>query len=388
MYWIETVKTAYTINLESRNKCAAMIDRIVKEDPSYWPHGCDLAGFNDLYMVRKAADNEPVGFVGWQLRQEKMARVGYYAIGILPEYRKQGFAKDAVAGLLEKCASLVDTVRAFIMPHNGPSHALAESLGVPVIHKMATKAAAKAIAPLWQRLLPSVATGVGTAGLWDAKMHPDKGYGLDQWDKNRASDFLLNGVFGGVGGGLIQKSFDPAMAAHSGKLLTLGASTAMTGPIVKNVGIRAPAWLDSVTKKNLADASKGPSMDPKALAMIVGGGAIAGAGLMGANMLRKAMLNSAASRQQGRVKVTLPTKAEGDAETSVDLPASDMNISATLMSAMGRDTRRRLREESSQRKWKRNASGRLLTNGTPLRDVEVLDGAPDEKAAYLNLLTS
>ena len=119
------------------------MEKVRREDPSYWPYGLDMknhiAAGGNVYMIRSASTREPVGFTGWQEFQEKAAsgapiKVGYYSIGILPEFRNNGFAKAAVAQLLKVKAASVDQVKAFIVPHNAPSHRLAESLGVPVVH--------------------------------------------------------------------------------------------------------------------------------------------------------------------------------------------------------------------------------------------------------------
>jgi RimJ/RimL family protein N-acetyltransferase len=77
------------------------------------------------------------GFVGWQELCKNNKRVGSYYIGILPEYRGNGMAKEAVAKILQKKAAQVDYVRAFVMPHNDKSRQLANSLGIPVVHSVA-----------------------------------------------------------------------------------------------------------------------------------------------------------------------------------------------------------------------------------------------------------
>lgn len=136
-------KSASVINSAARREVEDIMDRIYREDSSNWPYGCSIRGHletgGNVYMVRSASTREPVGFTGWQEFQEKAAsgkpiKVGYYSIGILPEFRQNGFAKAAVAQLLKIKAASVDQVKAFIVPHNAPSHQLAESLGVPVVH--------------------------------------------------------------------------------------------------------------------------------------------------------------------------------------------------------------------------------------------------------------
>lgn len=126
----------------SKEACQDIVDRIVREDPSKWPYGCDLAGFNGgLYLIREKSASIPVGFAGWQTRNElsggNFQKVGYYSIGILPHYRQNGFAKEAVAKLLAIKAAGVDCVRALVVEGNRPSLSLAASLGVPVLLKKA-----------------------------------------------------------------------------------------------------------------------------------------------------------------------------------------------------------------------------------------------------------
>jgi GNAT superfamily N-acetyltransferase len=106
-----------------------ILNNIYKENPTHWPNGLSAEHFDGgLYMVRKQASREPVGFVGWQERREGFDKVGYYSIGILPEHRRNGFAKQAVAQLIEKKASEVDVVKALVMSNNKPSLSLAEKL--------------------------------------------------------------------------------------------------------------------------------------------------------------------------------------------------------------------------------------------------------------------
>ena len=126
----------YTLNPSARAECEHIMGKIYSEDPSYWPYGLTVSGHNGgMYMIRQASTNEAVGFTGWQERAEDGKRVGYYSVGVLPEYRGNGFAKRAVSQLLAKKASTVDKVQAFIMSHNRKSMNMANSLGVPITHK-------------------------------------------------------------------------------------------------------------------------------------------------------------------------------------------------------------------------------------------------------------
>lgn len=115
-----------------------LMDRIYNEDPSYWPYGLNVrAGDTDVFLIRDNMTKQACGFVGWQELCKNNKRVGSYYIGILPEYRGNGMAKEAVAKILQKKAAQVDYVRAFVMPHNDKSRQLANSLGIPVVHSVA-----------------------------------------------------------------------------------------------------------------------------------------------------------------------------------------------------------------------------------------------------------
>ena len=119
--------------MDDRAACRNIMDSIYKENPSYWPYGLDMRGLDGgAYLIRKTASDEPVGFVGWQERAEGPRKIGSYAVGVLPEFRKQGFAKKAVKLILQEKAAGVDEVRAYICPHNEASLHLADRLKVPV----------------------------------------------------------------------------------------------------------------------------------------------------------------------------------------------------------------------------------------------------------------
>jgi RimJ/RimL family protein N-acetyltransferase len=117
-----------------------ILDIIYNENPDHWPNGLSSDHFDGgLYVVKKQASSEPVGFVGWQERREDFNKVGYYSVGVLEKYRRNGFAKQAITQLLQKKASGVDIVKALIMKDNTPSISLAEKLdGVVMDVKQAT----------------------------------------------------------------------------------------------------------------------------------------------------------------------------------------------------------------------------------------------------------
>lgn len=124
------VKSAY--DLSGRMEAQAIMDRIYNEDPSYWPYGLGIPGHDGVYLIRDKMTKQAAGFVGWQQMMEGGRLIGSYSIGILPEYRGHGFAKEAVAKILREKAAGVDEVRSYVMPHNQKSKALAASLRVPV----------------------------------------------------------------------------------------------------------------------------------------------------------------------------------------------------------------------------------------------------------------
>lgn len=123
-------KQAY--DLSGRMEAQAIMDRIYNEDSSYWPYGLGIPGHDGVYLIRDKMTKQAAGFVGWQQMMEGGRLIGSYSIGILPEYRGHGFAKEAVAKILREKAAGVDEVRSYVMPHNQKSKALAASLGVPV----------------------------------------------------------------------------------------------------------------------------------------------------------------------------------------------------------------------------------------------------------------
>lgn len=153
-----TVKSA-----SSKQVTANIIETIRKEDPSFWPYGVSV-GHHDggLFLIREASSKEPVGFTGWQRRNDGLKKVAYYSIGILPEHRSKGYAKEAVSMLREKLASEIDEFRAFIVPHNEPSIGLAKALDIPIEHDVRKEAHVKeALGPLLSKLTSPAARTLG-----------------------------------------------------------------------------------------------------------------------------------------------------------------------------------------------------------------------------------
>lgn len=128
-------KSASAYDVSSLQEVNSIMDKIYKENPSYWPYGLHAAGHDSLYIIRDKMTKAAAGFVGWQEDHDKLGRkIGSYTIGILPEYRNNGFAKEAVAKVLSMKSGEVDEVRAYVVPGNKPSEGLANSLGVPVFN--------------------------------------------------------------------------------------------------------------------------------------------------------------------------------------------------------------------------------------------------------------
>jgi len=123
-HYTDFVKSASAIN-EAKD----IMSSIYQENPSHWPNGLSAEHFDGgLYLVRKSASQQPVGFVGWQERNDGMQKVGYYSVGILPKFRRVGFAKEAVTKLIAEKSATVDIVKALVEDSNKPSIGLARVL--------------------------------------------------------------------------------------------------------------------------------------------------------------------------------------------------------------------------------------------------------------------
>lgn len=116
----------------SKEECIAIMSSIFKENPEHWPNGLYEEQLDDLYLIREPIQKRACGFVGWQEIPIHKKIVGYYSIGILPEYRNNGFAKEAVAQLIHEKSAGVDEVKAAIVNSNVASKALANSLSIPI----------------------------------------------------------------------------------------------------------------------------------------------------------------------------------------------------------------------------------------------------------------
>lgn len=128
-------KSASVVDLTARQEVSDIMNRIYNEDPSAWPYGLNIPGHDSVYLIRDKMTKKAAGFVGWQESTKNGKKIGSYSIGILPEYRHNGFAKEAVSKVLQIKSAGVDEVKAFIVDGNKPSERLANSLGVAIEKK-------------------------------------------------------------------------------------------------------------------------------------------------------------------------------------------------------------------------------------------------------------
>lgn len=120
----------------AKDEVRGIMSRIYNENPSYWPYGLNVEGHNGgVYLIKDKMTKQAAGFVGWQTMYRDGKKVGSYSIGILPEFRNKGFAKEAVAKIINEKAASVDRVVAYVKHDNANSKGLAASLHVPVIEK-------------------------------------------------------------------------------------------------------------------------------------------------------------------------------------------------------------------------------------------------------------
>ncbi len=362
------------------HKTADIMRQVLAEDPSYWPYGLDAAQFDGgLYMISKTASHEPVGFVGWQVRQEQGRDIGYYAIGVLPEFRQQGFAKEAVASLLREKSASVDEVRALVCAHNQPSKNLARSLGVTLIEKVAS-IEKMAVNPIALMAAKAITGGSANAAFWDQAANPERTPSSTlkpwNWDKDRLLQGGLNFTLGAGGGMMMGK--DPAGVLAGTGMMALSP--------VKDLAMKG---LGSLHKFDAAaDASarslsapKDPAGDvkailgaiPKPILLSALGLGVGGLGLAAYSAKKKMDMVQAQAdaARAGRVKVTLPTKKPGDSETMLDLPMEDIQLSNALRMRLGRDTRRRLYTETRERTARRKPKDPAAPSEKELEDQQL-----------------
>lgn len=368
---LPTVKSASAAEKSAREQCVQLMDQIYKENPEYWPNGLDITPDHEVFMVRSASTKEPAGFVGWQERNRDNRRVGYYTVGILPAFRGEGFAKEAVAKIIDMKSQGVDCVRAYIAPSNAPSHRLAASLNVDV--EKSASVAEGAGKFLTGKLMAGMgATGLGTAAAWDWQQHPESKLPFQgEWNRGRGFTAMINGILGAAAP-ILWKSKHPWLALESPTV----------APVTKDLlaGLLPAAQkTNQVVDKFLEPAPAKESIlsNPSFL------GAMGGAGLLGgaAIMASKRMGGKADAFQNGKVQLRLPTKDPNDIETMVEMPIDKVNLSPNQIMSISRDLRRKLRQESKERIWRRGPKGRPITRYEEGDDIQEAELVGDVKAA-------
>jgi RimJ/RimL family protein N-acetyltransferase len=342
-----------SINLEARRECEDIMKKIYEENPSYWPYGLDMASHDGgVYMIREASTRKPIGFTGWQERMDGSTKVGFYSIGILPEYRNNGYAKQAVAKLISIKSANVDRVQALVMKHNKPSLALADALHIPVVKAGSEKKASPA-ATIKEILKLVGKGGLPAAGFMDAYTYGrDKSfeeYLKEPITTSRVAQALANVIFGGaaVAPGL-------TMPQRFGALAAIPA---------KDVAVSAIPAIPSATE-SLKELARNSSLTSSLSNLTPTQKALGAAGLLGGGYLGYKTLNAIremadAQRQsaRGKVRVALPTKDPTDQETTIEMPIDDLAVSRSQFEKLQRDLRRRIRKETKERTVQKTLGG-------------------------------
>lgn len=362
------------------SKVAQLMETIRSEHPEHWPYGLsqDMFEPGDLYLIAKSASEDPVGFVGWQERELGGQRVGLYSIGVLPQHRHQGIAKEAVHQLLKQKAAHVDRVAAMVVAGNTPSEKLAESLGVPLLRKSAGLGDIVKFLGSKKFLVPAGA--LGNATTFDY-MAPGRREGVlpftGEWGSKRVINTLLNAAVGAgaaAGAHSGMKIFrDPALMSNAAeaakaKFLLGSAGASIMATPMKDIQVYTPealkgmsdlpkAILESARIQAGAKGEGGKPAEPTSVWPWLAGAGLLTAGLgAGAYALQKAIRDKAeapvniTTNQGGRLKVTLPTRNKGDAETVLDLPFNQQRaLTNALQRQLELGARRRLYEEVKER---------------------------------------
>lgn len=388
----QSFKNAHTVR--------GIMRRIYDEDRSYWPYGLSLDNMDGgCWLVKDAATDMPAGFVGLQKRAHDGKMHGYYVIGILPEFRRRGLAKSALHKMMKEAAGEVDDFRAFIAEHNAPSVALAESAGVPYQFKSACEAdplpasfdmpatasvtqmvgasmrmekQAMGLAARIGRFLKNpVTVGVGGAAGYDAMLQAALAHATDKPFLDTYLDkgsLPVRGLMGAINAGI----FGAARHANVGKSLgenAMAQAIALPVALTKDLMLagmpamlKAPGLLDkaesALSRPPMTPAA--PSVMPNIDIKNVMGSpwtlaaALAGLGATGYLGYRGVQALENMGSRGGRVKVTLPTRNPGDAETTLEMPIEQLNLTNALQGQLGRDFRRRLYAESKSRTGRRS----------------------------------
>ena len=383
-------ETETTINLEARRECEDIMKKIYDENPSYWPYGLDIASHDGgVYMIREASTKKPIGFTGWQERMEGSTKVGFYSIGILQEYRNNGFAKQALSKLISIKAANVDCVKALVMKHNEPSLALADSLNVPVVKAGSVKQA-KGIKDVKELLRMIGLGGIPAVAGMDMYTYGDEGF-KEYLNKPvtpmRAAQAVFNTIFGAA-------AAKPKMSVP----MRLGAIAGIPMKEFALQGVKGiPQLVES--QKRLADAAERQSVTPAVVPQIeaskgllesltpaqkaLGLAGLAGLGYGGYKGLQaiKEIAQAQSQAAKGKIRVTLPTKSPTDEETFIELPFENIDVSKTQFEKLQRDLRKKLRKETKERTEKRGPRALMEPKEAAIKQANV-----DKIVTLLNYL--
>lgn len=381
MYTVEKIssstdgqeKSAAVTN--SRRACEAIMKQIYDENPGYWPHGLSVdAHDGGVYMIREASTHTPIGFTGWQEREEDGYKVGYYSIGILPAYRNNGYAKQAVAKLINIKSAGVDKVRALIKHDNKPSLALADALHVPVV---------KAAMTTTQKTLAALGIGTGTAGFMDAlTFGRDKSW--DEYKKQpittaRAANAVLNM---GLGAASMVPGLSPSTRATMLSSIPFKDFALAATPAVPSIAESLKHTAEQPPQKGLLESL---SSTQKAVGAGAGLAGLLGAGYLGYKGVQSLgnMANAQQAAAGGRIRVALPTSDPNDRETELDMPMDNLEVSNTQLSKLQRDLRRRIRREGKERTLHRSS---LLGNMLQPKEASVSKSSVHKIQALINII--
>ncbi len=243
----------------------------------------------------------------------------------------------------------------------------------------------------WKGALGDSLAGFGQGLFWDQVYHPDdsikeslQGMAGMGGDKTRMLMALFNTGVGAAAGNRIrtglakpapgvdyEKALKEAESARNwgvGLAMSIPAKDTLMagGSLAVDLKKKLPGLAESANKPAVSSSPEFSTRD-KLIAAALGAGAL-GLGAYGVSRIGKGLESQSNASNSGRVTLTLPTKDPNDIETQVSIPLNDAGVSAKTYSQLGRDVRRRLRGESTERKK---------------RYIEAIESGIDPEAASL-----
>lgn len=343
------------------DKVASLLEGIRAENPEYWSNGLGLRHFagprDGLWLMVKEASSDPVGFVGWQHIPQDGEAVGYYSIGVKPEYRRQGLAKQAVAAVISEKRATVDRVVALVAKDNTPSQGLWHSLGGDIHMKLAA-GKADFFKTLFKEIAIRGGSGVGMASALDLAANKDKGaigymLGKSDSDPYALADFGINTVAGGSMRGMtVPWKAGIGMTSAAKTLATPAVRSMITQNEIlrdaNNLKAQELGILDMGARTAKGVASGGGTAPGESAVSKWGPYAIAAALLAGGGLAYRG-LTQPKKPDPARIRIALPTRNPNDKETVVDMPFNNDLFSNAMRSNLERDIKRRARAEGGSR---------------------------------------